>query len=190
LSGTNTRFLTVRPPTWRRTPSSASALFTTASSAAVREPAEAAPAAPAPGVPAPAADRRGDDSQSTVKVNTRKLDTLLDMVGELVIAQSILAEDPALTRSTDERLGRRVAQLKRITSDLQRNAMSMRMVPIRQTFKGLSAPSKELEKLVLERRFHHAKSVSLSGNREILCVVTRNLQEDSCVRPAFICLPG
>ncbi len=90
--------------------------------------------------------RRAEDTAITVKVDTRKLDNLIDMVGELVIAQSILAEDPALSRSTDERLGRRLAQLKRITSDLQRNAMAMRMVPIRQTFQKMARLVRDLSK--------------------------------------------
>jgi two-component system chemotaxis sensor kinase CheA len=104
--------------------------------------ADAQPAAAAPheaAVPAAAVRKeRRDDAQSTVKVNTRKLDALLDMVGELVIAQSILAEDPVLVRSLDERLNDRLAQLKRITSELQRSAMAMRMVPIRQTFQKMA----------------------------------------------------
>src|SRR6185369_4349793 len=84
--------------------------------------------------------RRADDAtgQASVKVDTRKLDNLVDMVGELVIAQSILQEDPALLKATDERLTRNLAHLKRITSDLQKNAMSMRMVPIRQTFQKMA----------------------------------------------------
>jgi two-component system chemotaxis sensor kinase CheA len=105
----------------------------------------AASVAPGPG-DAIARNRRWDDGQTTVKVDTRKLDNLIDMVGELVIAQSILAEDPAITRSTDERLGRRMAQLKRITSDLQRNAMAMRMVPIRQTFQKMARLVRDLGK--------------------------------------------
>lgn len=91
--------------------------------------------------------RRAEDNPSVaVKVDTRKLDNLIDMVGELVIAQSILAADDALARSTDERLGRRLAQLKRITSDLQRNAMAMRMVPIRQTFQKMARLVRDLSK--------------------------------------------
>ena len=86
------------------------------------------------------------DGQSTVKVDTRKLDALVDMVGELVIAQAILAEDPALLRSTDERLNRRLAQVKRITGDIQRDAMSMRMVPIRQTFQKMTRLIRDLAK--------------------------------------------
>ena len=106
-------------------------------------------AAPQAAAPAASSERLGfrerrEDAQSTVKVNTRKLDTLLDMVGELVIAQSILAEDPILAGSRDERLNDRLAQLKRITSELQRNAMAMRMVPIRQTFQKMARIVRDL----------------------------------------------
>ena len=107
------------------------------------EPAAAIPSAPVAGIPVAKGDRR-EESQSTVKVNTRKLDALLDMVGELVIAQSILAEDPVLVRSRDERLNDRLGQLKRITSELQRNAMAMRMVPIRQTFQKMARLVRDL----------------------------------------------
>ena len=103
-------------------------------------------AAAAPGGRAGMAARRASEAMSTIKVDTGKLDNLIDMVGELVIAQSILAEDPALARSADERLGRRLAQLKRITSDLQRSAMSMRMVPIRQVFQKMARLVRDLSK--------------------------------------------
>ena len=84
--------------------------------------------------------------QSTVKVNMQKLDGLVDMVGELVIAQAILAEDPALTRVGDERVTRQLAQVRRITSDIQRDAMSMRMVPIRPTFQKMVRLVRDLAK--------------------------------------------
>ena len=106
---------------------------------------------PPPPPPPPSSDdgpeqtrTRRDDAQSTVKVDTRKLDTLVDLVGELVIAQAILAEDPALLGAGDERLTRRLAQVKRITADLQRNAMAMRMVPIRQTFQRMARLVRDL----------------------------------------------
>lgn len=86
------------------------------------------------------------DEHGTVKVDTRKLDMLVDMVGELAIAQAILAEDPALQRAGDDRLSRRLAQVKRITGDIQRDAMSMRMVPIRQTFQKMVRLIRDLSK--------------------------------------------
>jgi two-component system chemotaxis sensor kinase CheA len=96
------------------------------------------------GAAAPA--RRFDDGQASVKVDTRKLDNLVDMVGELVIVQSIIQEDPVLQSTVDERLTRNMAQLRRITSDLQRNAMSMRMLPIRQTFQKMARLVRDLSK--------------------------------------------
>ena len=78
------------------------------------------------------------EGQASVKVDTRKLDGLVDIVGELVILQSLIAEDASLIRSGDERLTRNLAQLRRITSELQRGATSMRMVPIRQTFQKMA----------------------------------------------------
>jgi two-component system chemotaxis sensor kinase CheA len=92
----------------------------------------------------PAVTWLGDDS--TVKVSTRKLDALVDMVGELVIAQAILAEDPALLRAGDERVSRQLAQVRRITTDIQRDAMSMRMVPIRRTFQKMVRLVRDLAK--------------------------------------------
>ena len=82
---------------------------------------------------------------NNVKVDTRKLDSLVDMVGELVIIQSLITEDPAMT-GADERLSRNLAQLGRIASDLQRNAMSMRMVPVRQTFQKMARLVRDLSK--------------------------------------------
>jgi two-component system chemotaxis sensor kinase CheA len=93
--------------------------------------------------PSPA---RGGDGHSTVKVSTQKLDSLVDLVGELVIAQSILAEDPVVLRSVDDRLNRQLAHLKRIASELQRHTMSMRMVPIRQTFQKMARHVRDLSR--------------------------------------------
>ena len=98
------------------------------------------------------------DEQSTVKVDTKKLDNLVDMVGELVIAQAILAEDPAFAGAADDRLSRRLAHVRRITSDLQRDTMAMRMVPIRQTFQKMSRLARDLA-----RKFEKPCTMSLSG---------------------------
>jgi two-component system chemotaxis sensor kinase CheA len=97
------------------------------------------------------ADRRAAaaaaaDQSGSVKVDTRKLDGLVDTVGELVILQSLIYEDPAITGVQDERLKRNLAQLRRITTELQRGTMSMRMVPIRQTFQKMSRLVRDLGK--------------------------------------------
>jgi two-component system chemotaxis sensor kinase CheA len=70
----------------------------------------------------------------SVKVDTGKLDYLVEMVGELVIAQSLIQQDPDMAAAHSPRLTRNLAQLTRITADVQRVAMSMRMIPVRQLF--------------------------------------------------------
>jgi two-component system chemotaxis sensor kinase CheA len=72
-----------------------------------------------------------------VKIDTTKLDNLLDMVGELVIAQSMVAANPKVAGLNDRKLSADLAQLSRITTDLQKNTMAMRMVPIKQTFQKM-----------------------------------------------------
>jgi two-component system chemotaxis sensor kinase CheA len=86
------------------------------------------------------------ENQASVKVDTRKLDGLVDTVGELVILQSLIYEDPAVKGVSDERFTRNLAQLRRITTELQRGAMSMRMVPIRQTFQKMARLVRDLSK--------------------------------------------
>ncbi|SDT91409.1 two-component system, chemotaxis family, sensor kinase CheA [Verrucomicrobium sp. GAS474] len=73
-----------------------------------------------------------------VKVDTTKLDALFDLVGEMVIAQSLVAQDPDVKLVTSQRLSRNISHLSRITDELQKTAMSMRMVPIRGTFQKMN----------------------------------------------------
>lgn len=80
---------------------------------------------------------------SGIKVDIQKLDTLVDTVGELVILQSLIQE-AASAQITDAKLLRNLAQLRRITSDLQHSAMALRMVPIRQTFQKMARLMRDL----------------------------------------------
>lgn len=79
-----------------------------------------------------------------VKLDTRKLDALVDLVGELVIAQSMVVQHPGVQVSKDRDLERHLRQLSRITTDLQHNAMSMRMVPIRAVMQKMTRLVRDL----------------------------------------------
>jgi two-component system, chemotaxis family, sensor kinase CheA len=83
---------------------------------------------------------------SSIRVDTRKLDDLIDMVGELVINQSMVQEDLKKQANADRNLIRDMAQLFRITSGLQGISTSMRMVPIKQTFQRMSRLVRDLAK--------------------------------------------
>jgi two-component system, chemotaxis family, sensor kinase CheA len=113
----------------------------TVAEAAILEPARPADAQ----VEAAAATRRADENAS-IKVDTRKLDSLVDAVGELIIVQSLIQEDPALAMRLEGRLAGNLGQLKRITADLQRSAMALRMVPIRQAFQKVARIVRDLSR--------------------------------------------
>jgi two-component system chemotaxis sensor kinase CheA len=70
----------------------------------------------------------------SVRVETAKLDHLLDMVGEMVIAQSLIRHNPVLAAAMDARLLADIAQLSRNTAEVQRTTMAMRMIPVGQLF--------------------------------------------------------
>ncbi|OIR07243.1 chemotaxis protein CheA [mine drainage metagenome] len=83
-------------------------------------------------------------SSSTVRVNTEKLDTLMDVVGELVIVQSQLVESARASSEEGSAMQRNVAQLGRITKELQHTAMSLRMVPVKPTFQKMERLARDL----------------------------------------------
>lgn len=82
---------------------------------------------------APAAVTRRNDA-NTVRVNTAKLEYLVEMVGELVIAQSLIHFSPENDAVMAAGLSRNFAHLGRVTAEIQRTAMAMRMVPISRLF--------------------------------------------------------
>ncbi len=91
------------------------------------------------------AQQASNESRS-IKVDTQKLDYLVDMVGEMVIAQSLVEHDPDLALNGKARLSRNLQQLARITGEVQRTAMAMRMIPIRSLFRKMSRLVRDLSR--------------------------------------------
>ncbi|MFT6101799.1 MAG: two-component system chemotaxis sensor kinase CheA [Granulosicoccus sp.] len=83
------------------------------------------PAKDTPVPPAPAAE-------TTVRVDTQRLDDIMNMVGELVLVRNRLVR--LGDKSTDEALGKAVANLDVVTADLQTSVMKTRMQPIKKVF--------------------------------------------------------
>jgi len=82
-----------------------------------------------------------------IKVDTLKLDNMIDMVGELVINQAMLMQEISGTVSAENRkIHSSITQLSRITSEIQRISMSMRMIPIKQTFQKMVRLVRDLAK--------------------------------------------
>ncbi|NIJ20788.1 two-component system chemotaxis sensor kinase CheA [Sphingomonas naasensis] len=92
----------------------------------------AAPMTPTP-APAPtetAAPKPASEASQTIRVDLSKLDLLLNLVGELVIRNSILAD--RLSPADRQRV--ELPELARLTRQIQDNVMSLRAQPIKQAF--------------------------------------------------------
>lgn len=84
-------------------------------------------------------DNKGKDtspstSQSIISVNVTKLDGLMDLVGEMVIAEAMVTQNPEITCLEIESFQKAAGQLHKIASELQDMVMSIRMVPLSSTF--------------------------------------------------------
>ncbi len=104
-------------------------------------------------------DHKAARVERTIKVSTTRLDMLVDMVGELVIAQSMVLQDPAIQRLDSQSLTRNIGQVGKITRDLQEAAMSLRMVTVKATFQKMA-------RLVRDVAGKAAKKVALSISGE------------------------
>ncbi len=116
-------------------------------------------------------DRRGKSEGTSIRVNIDKIDTLINMVGELVITQSMLSQyGENIDISNLEQLRIGLGQLERNTRELQENVMQIRMLPISFSFNRfprlvhdlnsklnkkielkISGESTELDKTVMEK---------------------------------------
>ncbi|RVU41310.1 chemotaxis protein CheA [Rheinheimera riviphila] len=105
------------------------------------KPAASAPA-PAPAVAASAAkDRDGDDGKgggnaaqadTTVRVDTKRLDQIMNMVGELVLVRNRLVSLSSVAQN--EEMSKAISNLDVVTADLQGAVMKTRMQPIKKVF--------------------------------------------------------
>lgn len=89
-----------------------------------------------------AGDRRQADksssAQTSIRVDIEKIDTLINMVGELVITQSMLQQLADGTDDVDlDKLREGLAELERNTRELQGSVMQIRMLPISFAFSRL-----------------------------------------------------
>jgi two-component system, chemotaxis family, sensor kinase CheA len=92
----------------------------------------------------PSSMRRGEGP--SVKVDTAKLDYLVDMAGEMVIAESLVRHDRELSAIKNPNLLRKIGHMTRITAELQKTAMAMRLVPIGPLFRRMARLVRDLSR--------------------------------------------
>jgi len=117
----------------------------------------------APSQTGKATGKNGIKINQTMRVDTAKIDNLLDTIGELVITESIVVSDPAIRSLKSITLEKNLALLDKITRSLQDAGMAMRLVPIDATFR-------KMERLVRDLCRKSGKKVNLiieGGDTEI-----------------------
>ncbi len=93
-----------------------------------------------------------------IRIDTEKLDSLLDLVGEMVIAESMVANCPDLKGLQLEKFEKAIHHLNKITRDIQETALAMRMIPLSSTFH-------KMERLVrdLSNKFNKKIKLEIAG---------------------------
>lgn len=86
-----------------------------------------------------AKDKKGEKS-TFISVNVSKMDQLMDLIGELVISESVVLQNPDLKVPglNLANFNKAAAQMSKISTDLQNVIMSMRMVPLTNTFQKMN----------------------------------------------------
>jgi two-component system chemotaxis sensor kinase CheA len=104
--------------------------------------------------PRPADVPGAGTARKDIRVDLDKVDKLVDLVGELALAEMMVVQNPALRGLEAEEFDRAVHHLDRVISELQYVSMSLRMVPIAATFR-------KLIRLVHDLSYKANKSVKL-----------------------------
>lgn len=87
---------------------------------------------------------RQSAAESSVRVPVERLDRFVDMVGELVVSHSMVAQDEQVAGGTD--LFRKVSQTAKIVRELQNMSMSMRMIPLKSVFQKMARLVRDLSR--------------------------------------------
>ena len=116
--------------------------------AAPAEAAQAPAAAPAP-APAPAAKKAPANKpvvNRTVRVDIEKLDTLMNLVSELIIAKNSLVSASAMSGNSSQAVNEQIEYLESVTTSLHESVMKVRMVPIESTVNKFPRMVRDLQK--------------------------------------------
>lgn len=85
--------------------------------------------------------------QSLINVNLSKLDSLMDLMGEIVITESMVTSNPALQQAgLDNNFTKASRQLRKLTDELQEIVMSIRMVTVSTVFQKMNRIVRDMSK--------------------------------------------
>ena len=101
-----------------------------------------------PGKPVQLAKQHKKTTQSLMSISIEKMDALMNLMGELVIAESVVLQSPDLKVPGLElsNFQKAAGQLNKITSEMQEIVMSMRMMPLTNTFQKMNRTVYDISK--------------------------------------------
>ena len=123
--------------------------------------------------PKAASGRTGAAEHETQVISVRidKLDRLMDLVGELVIAESMVTQNPDIKGMELTSFDKAARQLHKINEELQDSVMALRMVPLEATFKKMNRIVRDMTKKLGKK----AKLVLIGEDTEVDKNVTEHI---------------
>ena len=88
----------------------------------------------------------GACKQSLINVNLKKLDTLMDLVGEIVITESMVTAITQSENAEKDSYEKTTRELRKLTNELQEIVMSVRMVPVAEIFQKMNRIVRDMSK--------------------------------------------
>ncbi len=125
--------------------------------------APAEPITPAKPEPMPRPKPLKHEQQQLISVAVDKLDRLMDLVGELVIAEAMVTHNPDVEGQELENFQKASRQLHKVASELQDSVMELRMVPLEATFMKMNRIVRDMTKKLNKK----AKLVLVGEDTEV-----------------------
>jgi len=88
----------------------------------------------------------GGEPRETIRVDYHRLEAMVDTIGELVIAEAAISQDPAVEAVRNGLLSKKLHNLKQVSRKLQEFGTAVRMVPIAGTFQKLARLVRDLSR--------------------------------------------
>lgn len=111
------------------------------------------------------------EEAQVISVRVDKLDRLMDLVGELVIAESMVTQNPDLAGLELDNFQKAARQLHKVGRELQDSVMSLRMVPVDPVFKRMNRIVRDMTKKLCKK----ARLVLVGADTEVDKTISEHL---------------
>lgn len=102
-------------------------------------------------------------AESVIRIRTERLDRLVNLIGELVISQSMVNQDGIVTMIENYDLLMKVEQVGKVVDELQTLSLSLRMIPLKATFQKMTRLVRDLS----QKSRKHVSLVTAGEDTEI-----------------------